>query len=120
MALTTETTKLRWPDPHSLNPSEADPSYNSQIDLLELRFTHDTIARAEVPLDAQGRLAPWASVRLDANDNLTGDVVGVMVDNFSYGFAAHPEWRELADGRPTRHNLASLIAVLSRLPPEPD
>lgn len=116
----TPTTILRWPAPQSLDPTVADWSYDADIDMLELRFKREAAPRMEVWLDAPGSAMPMASVRTDEDGQLTGEVVGVMIQGFSRGFATHPEWRCIAEGHLTRERLEGLIETLAGLPPEPD
>lgn len=113
-------TALHWPDPNALDPCQADPDYNAKIDTFELRFTRETIPRVEIPLEAIGHVGPWASVRLDSEDEITGEVVGLMIENLSLGFDAYSGWRNLAEGLVTSETLRTIIETLSRLSPEPD
>lgn len=118
MAVEARRTTFRWPDSSALNPDELDPWYDPDIDLIELPFTDKPILRVEVPLETPEIATPFASVRMDNDDHLTGEVVGIMIQNASFGFTAHPEWREIAEGRITPETLRTLIETLSPLSPE--
>lgn len=118
MAVEAHRTTFRWPDPSTLDPRELDPWYDSDIDLLELQFTPRPVPRVEVPLETPDLATPFASIRMDKNHALTGEVVGIMIQAMSEGYFAHPEWRELAEGRITPEVLRTLIETLAPLPPE--
>lgn len=116
MAVEAQSAILRWPNPDEIDLEGISWFYNSKIDLLELSFTRKPVWRVETPLETTTKFWPMASVRDDEEGRLTGEVVGVMIDNLSEAFPEHPDWRILTEGKIDRDVLTSLIETLSVLP----
>lgn len=116
--MTTRTTTFQWPKPEDIDLNTIAFSYDPLIDVLELSFTQEPVPRVEVPLEIAAKFTPLASIRENARGELTGEVVGIMVDNLSQAFTQYPAWRRLTEGTVDREVLASLIETFSVLSEE--
>lgn len=120
MAMTTRLTTFHWPKPEDIDLQSITFSYDPLVDVLELSFDQEPVPRVEVPLETSAKFTPLASVRENSRGELTGEVVGIMVDNLSQAFARYPAWQMLTKGTVDRAVLASLIEAFSALPEESD
>ena len=83
-----------WPDLTALDLDRVTVSYDAEIDYLYVHLYGRPLPAVWDPREG----GAWLGLRLEAGDETTGEVVGVMVEHFRVrAMHEHPSWRGLIE-----------------------